>query len=64
MSDGGCLIQERFNVDLPGIERDVAQNLVEGAHRECPYSKATHGTHGTINVVTNVIEAAPTAHVA
>lgn len=61
MSDGGCLIQERFNVDLPGIERDVAQNLVEGAHRECPYSKATHGT---INVVTNVIEAAPTAHVA
>jgi organic hydroperoxide reductase OsmC/OhrA len=34
--------------------------LVDGAHLECPYSKATHGN---INIVTNV-ETAPIAHVA
>lgn len=61
MRDGGYLIQARFNVYLPGIEREVAQQLVEGAHRECPYSKATHGN---INVVTNVIAAASATHVA
>jgi len=49
---GGYLIQARLNVSLPGIEREVAQALVDGAHKECPYSKATHGN---INVVTNVV---------
>jgi lipoyl-dependent peroxiredoxin len=57
---GGYLLQARLNVTLPGIEREVAQALVDGAHLECPYSKATHGN---INVVTNV-ETAPIAHVA
>lgn len=50
-ADGGYLLQARLNVSLPGIERDVAQALVDGAHQECPYSKATHGN---IKVVTNV----------
>jgi osmotically inducible protein OsmC len=57
---GGYLIQARINVNLPGIEREVAQALVEAAHQECPYSKATHGN---INVVTNV-ETTPVANVA
>jgi lipoyl-dependent peroxiredoxin len=48
---GGYLIQAHLNVSLPGIEREVAQKLVDGAHLECPYSKATHGN---INVATNV----------
>jgi hypothetical protein len=46
---GGYLLQARLNVNLPGIEREIAQALVDGAHLECPYSKATHGN---INVVT------------
>jgi Ohr subfamily peroxiredoxin len=46
---GGYLLQARLNVNLPGIEREIAQPLVDGAHLECPYSKATHGN---INVVT------------
>lgn len=29
--------------DLPGVEPDVAQELVEAAHQGCPYSKATRG---------------------
>jgi lipoyl-dependent peroxiredoxin len=49
---GGYLLQARLNVNLPGIESAVAQALVDGAHLECPYSKATHGN---INVVTNVV---------
>ena len=50
---GGYFLQARLNVNLPGIERDVAQALVDGAHQECPYSKATHGN---INVVVSVVD--------
>jgi lipoyl-dependent peroxiredoxin len=57
---GGYLIQARLNVNLLGIEHVVAQALVEAAHQECPYSKATHGN---INVVTNVATT-PVANVA
>src|SRR5277367_5717611 len=46
---GGYFVQARLHVNLPGIERGAAQALVDGAHLECPYSKATHGN---INVVT------------
>jgi Ohr subfamily peroxiredoxin len=59
-NNGGYLIQARLNVNLPGIERSVAQQLVDAAHLQCPYSKATHGN---INVVTNV-ETNPAAHAA
>ena len=54
-TDGRYLIQARLNVSLPGIDHETAQRLVDGAHMECPYSKATHGN---INVVTNLIDAA------
>ena len=50
-ADGGFLIQARINAILPGIEPDVAKAIVDGAHQQCPYSKATHGN---INVVTTV----------
>jgi Ohr subfamily peroxiredoxin len=48
------LIQARLTVTLPGIDRETAQKIVDGAHMECPYSKATHGN---INVVTNIVYA-------
>jgi len=57
---GGYLLQARLNVNLPGIERETAQALVDAAHLECPYSKATHGN---IKVATNV-EIDPVANVA
>ena len=41
--DSGFSIAARLNVSIPGIERDVAQELVEAAHQTCPYSKATRG---------------------
>ena len=58
---GSYFIQARLNVTLPGVARDVAQKIVDAAHLECPYSKATHGN---INVVTTVRDNAAAAHVA
>jgi lipoyl-dependent peroxiredoxin len=43
LSDGGSSLRARFNVSLPGVARDVAQSLVDEAHQNCPYSKATRG---------------------
>jgi osmotically inducible protein OsmC len=42
-AEGGYFLQARLNVSLPGIERDIAQSLLEEAHQTCPYSKATRG---------------------
>ena len=41
--DGEYFLQARLNVSLPGLEREVAQGLVDTAHQICPYSKATRG---------------------
>ena len=49
--DDGYFLQARSNVSLPGVERGVAQAVVDAAHLTCPYSKATHGN---IDVVTNL----------
>lgn len=37
------LLQARLRVSVPGLDRDIAQQLVEAAHQTCPYSKATRG---------------------
>src|SRR5262245_27672119 len=50
--DGSYFLGARLSVSLPGVEREVAQSLVEAAHQICPYSKATRGN---IDVVTNVV---------
>jgi osmotically inducible protein OsmC len=41
--DGGYALAVRLDVKLAGIERELAQELVEAAHQVCPYSKATRG---------------------
>ena len=42
--DGGSFfLRARLNVSVPGVDREVAQELVDAAHKICPYSKATHG---------------------
>jgi lipoyl-dependent peroxiredoxin len=45
-TDGAYFIQARLNVSLPGLPRDIAQQLVDRAHQTCPYSKATRGNIG------------------
>ncbi|AGW93011.1 MULTISPECIES: organic hydroperoxide resistance protein [Cupriavidus] len=52
MTGDAYLLQARLNVHVPGVEREVAQSLVNEAHQTCPYSKATRGNIDvTINVV-------------
>lgn len=41
-------LQARLNVSLPGVEREIAQALVDAAHQTCPYSKATRGNIGVV----------------
>jgi organic hydroperoxide reductase OsmC/OhrA len=50
--DGGYFLRTRLNVSLPGVEREVAQALVDEAHQICPYSKATRGN---IDVAINLV---------
>ena len=51
-NDGGFLLRARLNVSLPGLDREVAQGLVDAGHQLCPYSKATRGNIDvTINLV-------------
>jgi Ohr subfamily peroxiredoxin len=46
-------LRARLNVSLPGLEREVAQAIVDAAHREtCAYSNATRGN---IDVTVNVV---------
>jgi len=51
-NEGGYLLRARLNVSLPGVDRAVAQELVDAAHQICPYSKATRGN---VEVAINVI---------
>jgi lipoyl-dependent peroxiredoxin len=52
LADGGYFLQARLSVSLPGVEREVAQTLVDAAHQTCPYSKAIRGN---VNVVITLI---------
>lgn len=42
-TEGGFGITADLLVDLPGVDRDTAQQLVDTAHQICPYSNATRG---------------------
>ncbi|RWA54253.1 peroxiredoxin [Cupriavidus sp. UYMSc13B] len=52
MAGDTYLLQARLNVHIPGIEREVAQALVDTAHQTCPYSKALRGN---IHIETNLV---------
>ena len=51
----GYFLRARLNVSVPGLDRRVAQAIVDAAHETCPYSKATRGN---IDVVIKVVEPA------
>ena len=51
-ADNGYFLQARLNVSLPGLDRHVGQAIVDGAEKECPYSKATRGN---INVEVKLV---------
>ena len=51
-ANGAFFLTARLNVHVPGVERAVAQELIEAAHGICPYSKAVHGN---IDVTTTLV---------
>lgn len=42
--DTGFGLDVQIAVSLPGVDPDVAQDLIAGGHKVCPYSHATSGT--------------------
>ena len=52
MTGGAYPLAGRLNVSLPGIDRQVAQELVDAAHQLCSYSNATRGN---IEVAINLV---------
>jgi osmotically inducible protein OsmC len=43
VAEEGYFLSARLNVSLPGVDRDIAQALIEEANENCPYSRATRG---------------------
>ena len=52
LGDDGSSVAMRLNISLPGVERKVAQALIDEAQEICPYSKATRGN---IDVVVKLV---------
>jgi osmotically inducible protein OsmC len=52
LGNEGFFLTARLDVSLPGLDREVAKQLIQSAHAICPYSKATHGN---IAVETNLV---------
>lgn len=50
--EGGFQLGAQLNVNLPELDQQAAQAVVDQAHQVCPYSKATRGN---MDVKLNVI---------
>ena len=55
LGDEGYFLGAKLDVTVPGIEFELASELVHRAHEICPYSKATRGN---IEVEVNVLQPA------
>lgn len=51
-SDDGYVLAVTLDIAIKGVERDVAQEVVDEAHKVCPYAKATRGN---IEVISNIV---------
>jgi len=49
--EDGYSLGARLNVSVPGLDRDAARQIIEMAHRTCPYSKAIKGNIDAIVVL-------------
>jgi Ohr subfamily peroxiredoxin len=50
--DGGYRLSAQLSVEIPGSNREQAEQVVAKAHELCPYSKAIHGN---VDVTVTVI---------
>lgn len=51
-SDGGFGLKVKLIVEMPGVDKAVAEKIAERGHFICPYS---HATNGNIEVETEVV---------
>jgi Ohr subfamily peroxiredoxin len=51
LDNGAYFLSARLNVSIPGIDRSIAQGLVEDAEGICPYSKAIKGNIAATYIV-------------
>ncbi|MCM3628250.1 organic hydroperoxide resistance protein [Paenibacillus glycanilyticus] len=51
-TNDGFVLAVKLDITLKGLERSVAQEIVDEAHKVCPYAKATRGN---IEVISNVV---------
>ncbi len=42
-NNGGFGLSVKLEASIPGVEKELAQELLEKAHQVCPYSNATRG---------------------
>lgn len=49
---GGFGLEVTMDVNLPGVDKAVAEDIAARAHVVCPYS---HATKGNIKVTTNIV---------
>jgi osmotically inducible protein OsmC len=52
LENGAFYLQARLNVSLPGLDKEVARQILEAAHHICPYSKAIQGN---VKIETNLV---------
>jgi Ohr subfamily peroxiredoxin len=52
LADNAFFLRARLDVSVPGIDREIARELIDAAHGICPYSKATRGN---IDVELNLV---------
>ena len=43
VGEAGYFLSARLSVALPGLERDLAEELIEEARELCPFTRATRG---------------------
>ena len=41
----GYRLSIRIEAEMPGLDRPTAQQVLDGAHQRCPYSRALGGNH-------------------
>lgn len=50
--DDGYSLGAELKISIPGLEKSVVQEIVDGAHQRCPFSKATRGN---VDVILTVV---------
>lgn len=48
VGDDSYALAARLDVHVPGLDPEIARQIIEAAHRTCPYSRAVRGNIETV----------------